>query len=95
MSSPRGFYPAVSMSTSSSRKIKESSVLNDGYSSTVGQLIRPKRIEVPYNNDQFDNRVMFSDIALSGDTRNGYRIFKPMAHKDIDRQYGAIVKLEP
>lgn len=95
MSSPRGFYPAVSMSTSSSRKIKESSILNEGYSSTVGQLIRPKRIEVPYNNDQFDNRVMFSDIALSGDTRNGYRIFKPMAHKDIDRQYGAIVKLEP
>jgi hypothetical protein len=38
---------------------------------------------------------MFSNIQVDGDFKNAYRIFQGLSYKDIDRQYGAIVKLIP
>jgi hypothetical protein len=38
---------------------------------------------------------MFSNIQVEDEFQNGYRVFQNLAYKDIDRQYGAIVKLLP
>ena len=38
---------------------------------------------------------MFSDVQTFGNFENAFRIFKSLDYQDIDRQYGAIIKLEP
>ena len=95
MGNPRGFYPITDMSTRPSNKIEDSWILNDGYNSTVGQKNNIPAVDVPYIKDQFDNRIMFSNVQVDDDFRNAYRIFQGLSYKDIDRQYGAIVKLLP
>lgn len=95
MGNPRSFYPLQDASTKSANKIEESWVLNNGYSATVGKKINLIAPNVPYIKDMFDNRVMFSNVQVDGDFKNAYRIFQGLSYKDIDRQYGAIVKLIP
>ena len=95
MGNPRSFYPLQDASTRSANKIQESWILNNGYSATVGQKENIAVLNVPYIKDQFDNRIMFSNIQVDGDFRNSYRIFQGLSYQDIDRQYGAIVKLIP
>lgn len=95
MGNARSFYPFSDMTPVVSHKIEESWLLNDGYSATVGckrEFVAP---EVPYVQELFDNRVMFSNVQANGDIKNAYRIFQGLDYKDIDRQYGAIVKLLP
>ena len=95
MGSSRSFYPVTGMSVVVSHKIEESWLLNDGYSSTVGQRRNFIADNLPYIKELFDNRVMFSDVQCDDDFRNAYRIFQGLDYKDIDRQYGGIVKLLP
>ena len=95
LGSPRSFYPLSGMSVKSPNKTEESWILNDGYNATVGQKVNVPAIDVPYIKDQFDNRIMFSNVQVEDDFRNAYRIFQGLSYKDIDRQYGAIVKLLP
>ena len=61
----------------------------------VGQKINAVVPNVPYIKDQFDNRIMFSNVQINDDFRNAYRVFQGLSYKDIDRHYGAIVKLIP
>ena len=93
MGSPRGFYPVSGMSVVSSHKVEESKLLNDGYNSTVGQRRNFIVDNVPYIKELYDNRIMFSNVQREDDFQNAYRIFQGLSFKDIDRQYGAIVKL--
>ena len=95
MGNPRAFYPMHDASVKSANKIEESWILNDGYSATVGQKVNIIAPNLPYIKDQFDNRIMFSNVQVDGDFRNAYRVFQGLSYKDIDRQYGAIVKLIP
>ena len=95
MGNPRSFYPLQDTSTKSANKIAESWVLNNGYSATVGRKVNFIAPNAPYIKDLFDNRVMFSNVQVDGDFRNAYRVFQGLSYKDIDRQYGAIVKLIP
>ena len=95
MGNPRSFYPLLDVSTKSANKIPESFILNEGFSATVGKKQNIIAPNVPYVKDLFDNRVMFSNVQVDGDFRNAYRIFQGLSYKDIDRQYGAIVKLVP
>ena len=95
MGNPRGFYPLHDINAKSTGCIDESLILNDGYSATVGQKAYIAVQNVPYIKDQFDNRIMFSNVQVEGDFKNGYRIFQGLSYEDIDRQYGAIVKLVP
>lgn len=95
MGSPRGFYPVTGISTKSPQKIEESWILNDGYNASVGQKMHVTAPDVPYTKDQFDNRIMFSNVQVDDDFKNAYRIFQGLSYKDIDRQYGAIVKMIP
>ena len=93
MGNPRSFYPLSDMSVKSANKIAESKILNNGYSATVGRKTHLVAPNTPYTNDLYDTRVMFSNVQVNGDFKNGYRVFQGLAYKDIDRQYGAIVKL--
>ena len=95
MGNARSFYPISSMSTASNAKISESKLLNTGYSATVGSKEYYEHPPVPYVKTLFDNRIVFSNIQVEDDFKNGYRVFSPLAYQDIDRQYGAIVKLLP
>ena len=95
MGNARSFYPFSDMTPVVSHKTEESWLLNDGYSATVGCKREFAAPEVPYVQELFDNRVMFSDVQANGDIKNAYRIFQGLDYKDIDRQYGAIVKLLP
>lgn len=92
---PRSFYPLRSMSISSNAKISESSLLNSGYSATVSAKEYYEIGDAPYIKNLFDNRVVYSNIQVEDEFKNGYRVFSEIAYQDIDRQYGAIVKLLP
>ena len=54
-----------------------------------------KVIYVPYTKELFDNIIYFSNVQTYGDFQNAYRIFQGLDYQDIERQYGAIVKLIP
>lgn len=95
MGNPRSFYPLSGLLTAPSGKIEESWLLNGGYSSTLPFKKYFTAPDVPYIKDIFDNRIMFSDVQVDDNFRNSYRIFQGLAYKDIERQYGAIVKLLP
>jgi hypothetical protein len=46
-----------------------------------------------YINTDYSNRVVYSDIDITSQFKNGYRIFKGGHIKDYTKQYGAITKL--
>lgn len=93
MGNPRSFYPLQGMTIAPSGKIQESELLNAGYSVTLPFKKYFTQPNVPYVKDIFDTRVMFSNVQIEDDFRNAYRIFQGLSYKDIERQYGAIVKL--
>lgn len=93
MGNPRSFYPLSGYSASVGNKLAESTKYNDGYSSTVGRKRYLGWVDVPYEKDMFDNRIMFSNVQQNDAFRNAYRIFQGLSYKDIDRQYGGIVKM--
>jgi hypothetical protein len=95
MGTARSFYPLSGMSTKSANKVPDSKILNMGYSSTVGEIYNLPVKDLPYQKELFDNRIVFSNIQAEDEFQNGYRVFQNLAYKDIDRQYGAIVKLLP
>ena len=95
LSTPKSFYPNQAMDPRSALKISDSCLLNRGLSSTVSQRWNAIAQNVPYVKNNFDNRIMFSNVFTEENFRNGYRIFQGLSYKDIDRQYGAIVKLLP
>lgn len=93
MGNARSFFPLQGMSTAPSGKIPESQLLNAGYSTSLPFKKYFTQPNVPYVKDIFDTRVMFSNVQIEDDFRNAYRIFQGLSYKDIERQYGAIVKL--
>lgn len=50
---------------------------------------------VPYVKKSFDNRICFSDMQHVDSFQNNYRVFSKLAYTDVERQYGAIIKLLP
>ena len=93
MGNPRSFYPLTGSSTSIGNKVEESWKLNDGYNSTVGKKRFLPVQDVPYTRDIFDTRIMFSNVQQDDAFQNAYRIFQGLSYKDMDRQYGGLVKL--
>lgn len=95
MGNPRSFYPLSDISTKSSAKIPESNLLNMGYSVTLGDKRNYAFERIPYIKDNFDTRIMFSNIQVDGAFKNSYKIFQGLSYQDFDRQYGSIVKILP
>ena len=95
MGNPKSFYPLQGLNIAPSGKVSESDLYNMGYTSTTPYKRYSIAPDVPYIKDVFDTRIMFSDINVEDSFRNSYRIFQGLAYKDIEKQYGAIVKLLP
>jgi hypothetical protein len=49
--------------------------------------------DVPYIQDKFNNRVMFSEIHVNDSFKNGYRIFKGLNYQDYNVGWGSITKI--
>ncbi len=89
----RGFYPLQSISTDGNTKIPNSYVFNKGYTSTVGEKVQFTLPEVPYIKNNFDTRIVYSDIAITDAFKNGFRVFQFQNYKDYPRTFGSIIKL--
>jgi len=50
--------------------------------------------DVPYLKNEFDNRILYSDIYVNDAFKNGYRVFKSTQFRDYNREYGSIVNLK-
>ena len=92
---PRAFYPHVKDLWGVGFKIDDSLVTNAGLSSVSAVCPYYEVEQVPYIKKLFDNRIAYSHISSSESFSNGYRVFTALAYKDIERTYGAIVKLLP
>ncbi len=95
MGNPRTFYPKSDAVVTPSHKILESYKLNNGYNKVIGEQTHFALQDVPYIKDVFNTRIMFSNVQVDDNFKNAYRIFQGLSYKDIDSQYGAIVKLLP
>ena len=95
MGNPRSFYPITGMSVKSGSKISESFLINSGYNSLLGKKRNYKMMDVPYIRDIFDTRLMFSNIHTEDSYKNAYRVFQGLSFADLDRQFGALVKILP
>lgn len=94
LSTPKSFYP-LSGSTITADKQEESKLLNAGYGIGVGRKRYQLLEDVPYINQEYATRVMFSNKNVQDEFVNGYRVFQGLSYQDYDKQYGPIVKLLP
>jgi len=93
MGRARGFYPLQQASADGGYKIANSYVFNDGFNSTLGWKYYTTLPDASYVKDEFNNRIMYSDINVTDAQKNGYRVFRATHYRDYTKQYGEIVKL--
>lgn len=89
----RGFYPYYGMAPEGSYKIPESMVLNAGLSANLGERWNMPVPDVPYIKNQFQTRILYSDVHVNDAFKNGFRVFQATHFRDYPRTYGAIVRL--
>ena len=93
MGRARGFYPLQQASPDGGYKITNSYLINDGFGSTVGERWYNTITDAPYLKNEFQNRIVYSDIQENDAFVNGYRVFRGGHYRDYTKQYGQIVKL--
>jgi hypothetical protein len=91
----RGFYPLQQASADGGYKIPNSYLINDGFGSTVGEKTYFTLPEAPYIQEEFSNRVVYSDVNIENSFKNGYRTYRYANTETYTKQYGKIVKLVP
>jgi len=72
----------------------ETSVIN--YGNIVEGSVNTKQqydISIPFNKSDYDNRVVTSEISVTGEFENGYRNFKGLNFKDYDEELGEIIAM--
>lgn len=89
----RGYYPYYAINTDGSFKIPESTIHNSGISANVGERWNYPVPDVPYLKNQFQTRILYSDIHVNDAFKNGFRVFQALSYKDYPRTYGMIVRL--
>lgn len=93
MGNPRGFYPLQQATVEGSYKIANSYIINDGFRSTTGVRENFTQPDVPYLKNNFENRIIYSEVSVNDAFKNGYRVFNFTNFRDYSREYGSIVKL--
>ena len=93
MGNPRGFYPLQQATVEGSYKIANSYIVNDGFRSTTGVKENYTQPNVPYLKNNFENRIIYSEVAVNDAFKNGYRVFNFTNFRDYSREYGSIIKL--
>lgn len=93
MGTSRGFYPLQQATVQGGYKISNSYVINDGFGATVGEKYFNTQNDAAYIKNEFQNRILYSDVNVTDSFKNGYRIFRQSHYRDYTKQYGQIVKL--
>ena len=89
----RSFYPYYGQLADGNQKIPDSAQLNKGFTKSVSEKYYFEIPDVPYIKQEFQNRIVFSDIHINDAYKNGFRILRTTNHKDYPMTYGAITKL--
>ena len=89
----RSFYPHYGQLASGSQKIPDSDQYNKGFTKSVSEKYYFEVPDVPYIKQEFQNRIVFSDIHINDAYKNGFRVLRTMNHKDYPMTYGSITKL--
>ena len=89
----RSFYPHYGQLALGSQKIPDSDQYNKGFSKSVSEKYYFEVPDVPYIKQEFQNRIVFSDIHINDAYKNGFRVLRTMNHKDYPMTYGSITKL--
>ena len=89
----RSFYPNYGQLAIGSQKIPDSSQYNKGFTKSVSEKYYFEVPDVPYIKQEFQNRIVFSDIHVNDAYKNGFRVLRTMNHKDYPMTNGSITKL--
>ena len=89
----RSFYPNYGQLASGSQKMPDSDQYNKGFSKSVSEKYYFEVPDVPYIKQEFQNRIVFSDIHVNDAYKNGFRVLRTTNHKDYPMTYGSITKL--
>ena len=89
----RSFYPNYGQLASGSQKIPDSDQYNKGFTKSVSEKYYFEVPDVPYIKQEFQNRIVFSDIHINDAYKNGFRVLRTMNHKDYPMTHGSITKL--
>lgn len=89
----RSFYPHYGQLATGNQKIPDSDQYNKGFSKSVSEKYYFEVPDVPYIKQEFQNRIVFSDIHINDAYKNGFRVLRTMNHKDYPMTYGSITKL--
>ena len=89
----RSFYPHYGQTADGALKIPDSDQYNKGFSKSVSEKYYFEVPNVPYIKQEFQNRIVFSDIHINDAYKNGFRVLRTMNHKDYPMTYGSITKL--
>jgi len=85
MGRARGFYPLQQASADGGFKIPNSYVINDAFGATLGEQFYEGIQDVPYINTNYADRIIYSDVDVTGAFKNGYRIFRGASLKDYTK----------
>ena len=89
----RSFYPHYGQVADGNQKIPDSDQYNKGFTKSVSEKFYFEVPDVPYIKQEFQNRVVFSDIHINDAYKNGFRVLRTTNHKDYPMTYGSITKL--
>lgn len=89
----RSHYPNYGQLALGSQKIPDSDQYNKGFSKSVSEKYYFEIPDVPYIKQEFQNRIVFSDIHINDAYKNGFRVLRTTNHKDYPMTYGSITKL--
>ena len=89
----RSFYPNYGQIADGNQKIPDSNQYNKGFSKSVSEKYYFEVPDVPYIKQQFQNRIVFSDIHINDAYKNGFRVIRTTNHKDYPMTYGSITKI--
>ena len=89
----RSYYPNYGQLADGNQKIPDSDQYNKGFSKSVSEKYYFEVPDVPYIKQEFQNRIVFSDIHVNDAYKNGFRILRTTNHKDYPITYGSITKL--
>ena len=89
----RSFYPNYGQLALGAQKLPDSDQYNKGFTKSVSEKYYFEVPDVPYIKQEFQNRIVFSDIHINDAYKNGFRVLRTMNHKDYPMTYGSITKL--
>ena len=89
----RSFYPHYGQFADGNQKIPDSAQLNKGFTKSVSEKYYFEVPDVPYIKQEFQNRIVFSDIHINDAYKNGFRVLRNTNHKDYPMTYGSITKI--